>query len=174
MEFETEDSVGDLMETVYERGFYEERDAGFLQDIRTELELDSFLHQKTQQLAKGQLQRAIIAFSLLYGSKIIMMDEPVFALEEPQKERAFDFLLHVSEQRDIPIYFSVHNLELSQKYSQYLLLFSRTGSFKVGPTAKLYTRENIEEAYQIPMSMLHKREFLYREMLNKSTIPPQT
>ncbi len=174
MEFETEDTVGNLMETVYEQGFHEEHNPGFLEDIRRELELDSFLHLKTQQLAKGQLQRAIIGFSLLYGSKIIMMDEPVFALEEPQKERAFDFLLSVSEQRSIPIYFSVHNLELSQKYSQYLLLFSRTGSFKVGPTAKLYTRENIEEAYQIPMSMLHKREFLYREMLNKSSIPPQT
>lgn len=171
MEFETEAPVGDLMETVYENGFYETHEASFLTEIRSALELDGFLHLKTQQLAKGQLQRAIIGFSLLYGSKIIMMDEPVFALEEPQKERAFEFLMHVSKERGIPIYFSVHNLELSQKYSKYLLLFDHSGSFTVGPTDTLYTRDRIEAAYQMPMTMLHSREHLYREMLITSKSP---
>ena len=106
-------------------------------------EMDRFLHLKTQQLAKGQLQRAILAFSLLYGSRMILMDEPVFALEEPQKDKVFAFLLEFSRSQGIPIYYSAHNLELTQKYSDYMLLFSKTGDFKIGPTSELFSREDV-------------------------------
>ena len=165
MEFETEDPVGDLMEFVYENGFYEQTDATFLDEIKDALEMQDFLHLKTQQLAKGQLQRAIIAFSLLYGSKIIMMDEPVFALEEPQKDRVFAFLLEFSRGRGVPIYYSAHNLDLTGKYSDYMLLFSKTGDFKIGPTEELFNREEIEAAYDAPMDALYKRDNLFREVL---------
>ena len=168
MEFETEESVGELMEFVYENGFYEETDPSFLKELTKTLELEKVLHLKTQQLAKGQLQRAIVGFSLLYGSRIIMMDEPVFALEEPQKDRVFGFLLDFSRSRNVPIYYSAHNLELTEKYSDYMLLFSKTGDFKIGPTSELFTREEIEAAYQAPLDALYRRDNLYRDVLVRS------
>ena len=168
MEFDSQASVGDLMEYVHRNGFADEPDPVLLQEIRTAFEMERFLHMKTQQLAKGQLQRAIIAFSLLYGSRIIMMDEPVFALEEPQKDRVFSFLLEFSRARGVPIYYSAHNLELTQKYSDYMLLFSRTGDFKIGPTHELFNRDEIESAYQAPLDSLYRRDNLYREVLLRS------
>ena len=168
MEFESEESVGELMEYVQENGFVPEPDPGFIRLLARSFEMEGFLHLKTQQLAKGQLQRAIIALSLLYGSRMIMMDEPVFALEEPQKDRVFGFLLDYSRQSGVPIYYSVHNLELTRKYSDYMLLFSREGNFTIGPTQTLYTRESIEEAYQAPLDSLYHRDNLYREVLLRS------
>ncbi len=168
MEFESQDPVGELMEFVYENGFYEQTDASLLDEIKAAFEMERFLNLKTQQLAKGQLQRAIIAFSLLYGSRMIMMDEPVFALEEPQKDKVFGFLLEYSRSRRIPIYYSAHNLELTQKYSDFMLLFSKTGDFKIGPTSELFNREEIEAAYQAPMDSLYRRDNLYREVMLKS------
>ena len=165
LEFESEAPVGELMEIVYQNGFHGEHDEQFLLDIRSVLELDSFLTKKTQQLAKGQLQRAIIAFSLLYGSRMIMMDEPVFALEEAQKDRAFGFLAEFSRTYSVPIYYSAHNLDLTENYSEYMLLFSHTGDFTIGPTEDLFSRDLIEAAYQAPLDALHKRDNLYREML---------
>jgi iron complex transport system ATP-binding protein len=168
MEFESQASVGELMEFVYANGFYEKTDPSFLDEIKSAFEMERFLQLKTQQLAKGQLQRAIIAFSLLYGSRMIMMDEPVFALEEPQKDRVFAFLLEFSRSRGIPIYYSAHNLELTQKYSDSMLLFSKTGDFKIGPTSELFNREEIEAAYQAPMDSLYRRDSLYREVMLRS------
>jgi iron complex transport system ATP-binding protein len=168
MEFESDASVGELMEFVYENGFSESVEQGFIDEITSALELEGFLHLKTQHLAKGQLQRAIVAFSLLYGSKMIIMDEPVFALEEPQKDRVFEFLLRFSRDRNVPIYYSAHNLELTQKYSDYMLLFSKTGDFKIGPTKDLFTREEIEAAYEAPLDSLYRRDNLYREVLLRS------
>lgn len=172
MEFESEAPVGELMEFVYENGFWEQRDERFLAELRAALELDGFLHLRTQQLAKGQLQRAIIGFSLLYGSRIIMMDEPVFALEEPQKDRVFAFLLDFSRTTGVPVYYSAHNLELTEKYSDFMLLFSKSGDFKVGPTKELFNREEIEAAYQAPLDALYRRDNLYREVLLRSQNRP--
>lgn len=62
--------------------------------------MSEFLSLTTQTLSEGQLQRAIIAFSLLYGSRVIMMDEPVFALEDRQKDRTFESLMHYAATPD--------------------------------------------------------------------------
>ncbi|MFW5686426.1 MAG: hypothetical protein ACOC0O_07230, partial [Spirochaetota bacterium] len=70
--------------------------------------------------------------------------------------------------RRIPIYYSAHNLELTQRYSDYMLLFSKSGDFKIGPTSELFTRDEIEAAYQAPLDALYKRDNLFREVLVRS------
>jgi len=105
MEFETEESIGDLMEWVYEHGHNEGRDPSLLNVLSKTLELEGILRKRTQAVSKGELQRAIIAFSLLYGSRIIMMDEPIFALEYGQKVRVMGFLMEYARERAISIYY---------------------------------------------------------------------
>ena len=171
MEFETVDPIGDLMEHVFSEGTRSQTEAGFLTELTRHLELEPCLHKKTQELSKGQLQRAIIAFSVLYGSRIILMDEPVFALEEEQKSRVFSYLVEFAHRTNTSILYSAHNLELTAKYSDHLMLFAKDGSISVGPTSELFTRETIEQAYQVPYDLLYRKEYLYREMLNKTTRP---
>ncbi len=165
MEFETEQSIGELMGYIFETGGRQQTDGSLLEDLRKVLELDTFIDKKLQALSKGQMQRAIIAFSLLYGSRVIMMDEPVFALEEPQKERVFEYLMDYSSRHGTAIYYSAHNLELTRRYSSHMLLFRKGGTVLAGPTGELFTRDTLEEAYQVPMDALYRRDRLYREML---------
>ncbi|MFP4509714.1 MAG: ATP-binding cassette domain-containing protein [Spirochaetaceae bacterium] len=168
MEFETDDAIGDLMEAVYEHGALGPRDGSFLSELVDVLELKDARAKRMQELSKGQLQRAIIAFSLLYGSPVVMMDEPVFALEEPQKERVFEYLLAYCRTNGTSILYSAHNLELSKKYSDSTLLFRKNNHPVVGPTPDVFTRDNIEKAFQAPMDTLYRRDTLYRQMLNQS------
>ncbi|TFH04070.1 MAG: hypothetical protein E4H09_04175 [Spirochaetales bacterium] len=156
------------MDLVFQNGLHESGDSGLVAEVSRALEMESFLHVKTQHLAKGQLQRSIIGLSLLYGSRIIMMDEPVFALEEGQKDRVFEYLLAYSRSRKVPLYYTVHNLDLSRKYSDFMLLFTKEGGFSVGTTGDMFTRERIEEAFHAPMDTLHQRDSLYRELLLKN------
>ena len=58
----------------------------FLYSKRDQEALEKCLSRKTMEVSKGELQRTILAFSLLYGSRILIMDEPIFALEAYQKE----------------------------------------------------------------------------------------
>jgi len=169
MEFETEEPIGTLLEYVYYNGFSEKKDGAVLKETQKVLELEGVLGKKTQELSKGQLQRAIIGFSLLYGSTIVMMDEPVFALEEPQKRKVFSFLTSRAHEDGFSILYSAHNLDLTRDFSDNLMLFGKDGSIQIGPTAELFTRERIEQAYQVPFDMLHQKEHLFREMLARAT-----
>ena len=165
MEFETEESIGDLLDYVHENGFHETKDPGLISELVEVCELEKVLGKRTQEVSKGELQRTIIAFSLLYGSKIIMMDEPIFALEDYQKHRIMKYLVEYANSRDLSLYYSVHELDISEKYSDYLLLFHKNGRIELGQTGVLYKRRNIEEAYEVPYVMLKRKEAIYREAL---------
>jgi len=165
MEFETEQSIGDLLQYVHENGFHETKDPELVTELVELCELRKVLGKKTQEVSKGELQRTIVAFSLLYGSKIIMMDEPIFALEEYQKHRLMKYLVEYARSRDLSLFYSVHELDISEKYSDYLLLFHKNGRIQLGKTDVLYKRKNIEEAYEVPYIMLKRKEAIYREAL---------
>lgn len=171
MEFESEEPIGALMEFVHEHGFEPTRDPGLIKLLTGVLELEGVLTKRTQEVSKGELQRAIVAFSLLYGSPIIMMDEPIFALEDRQKLRVMDFLRDYSRERALSIYYSVHEFEISREYSDWVLLFYKDRSIFVGPTEQMLTRARIEEAYEFPYGMLYRKEHLYRESLSARRTP---
>lgn len=165
MEFETEENIGTLLHFVYENGFCENRGDDFIKDLIKVFELEPILDKKTQEVSKGELQRTILAFSLLYGSKIIMMDEPIFTMEQYQKEKAMKFLLEYSKRTGISIFYSVHELDITRAFSEFMLLFYKNGQIRLGPTSELFTKNNLEEAYQIPYNMLKTKETLYRGLL---------
>ena len=123
------------------------------------------LRRRTQEVSKGELQRTILAFSILYGSPILAMDEPIFALEDRQKLKSMDFLLRAARGGDVSLCYSVHELEISRDYSDFILLFSRDAPPRIGTTREIFTREIIEKAYEVPFDMLKRREELYRKYL---------
>ncbi len=165
MEFETEEPVGDLMEFVLANGFHEEPPRDLLRDVQKAMQVTEVLDKRTQELSKGELQRVIVGFSLLYGSKAIMLDEPVFAVEPARQEQVFEYLMEYSRRFDTPIYYSAHNLDLTRAYSTSMVLFHKQGSIELGPTGELFEKEHIERAYQVPWDMLHRKEYMFREML---------
>jgi ABC-type cobalamin/Fe3+-siderophores transport system ATPase subunit len=166
MEFETEEPIGTLLEYVYANGFLPDRGSdGLVRELIEVCELAPVQGRRLQEVSKGELQRAIIAFSILYGSKVLMMDEPIFALEDRQKHRIMEFLVSYVHDQDLSLFYSVHELDLSRRYSDNLLLFPKEEPPRIGTTSELFTRENIENAYQVPFTMLKAREQLYRRYL---------
>jgi ABC-type cobalamin/Fe3+-siderophores transport system ATPase subunit len=165
MEFETTEPIAELLRWVYTNGFHIKKRDDFIEELVDVFGLAPILGRRTQEVSKGELQRAILAFSLLYGSPVLVMDEPIFALEEYQKKQAMDYLASYARREGVSLYYSVHELDISEKYSDFILLFSRGAEPRLGPTAELFTRDTIEKAYEVPFVMLKRREELYRKYL---------
>ncbi len=163
MEFETEESIEDLMEYVYENGFNKEKRDDFILELVNVFELEKILKRKTQEVSKGELQRVILAFSLLYGSKIIMMDEPVFAMENYQKHRAMKYISEYARKNNISIFYSVHELNLTEKYCENIIMFYKNKKIQYGKRDELYTKENLEKLYEIPYSYI-AQNFYFTEL----------
>lgn len=165
MEFETEEPIGKLLAFVSENGLHPVSPQDTVAELVDAFDLAPILGRRTQEVSKGELQRTILAFSLLYGSPLLALDEPIFALESHQKQKAMGYLTRRARQEGVSLYYSVHELDISEKYSDYILLFSRGEHPRLGKTEEIFTRETIEKAYEVPFDMLKRREELYRKYL---------
>ena len=170
MEFETDLALGEVLGQVFAGGFHDPSRAGLVDEIVRSFDLSDYLPRPMAALAKGPMQRAVMAMALLYGSKIILMDEPVFAMEEPRKEQVMEYVRAFSKQTDTPVVYTAHNIDLCRKYSESMLILKKNpdpGSlpYLLGPTREVCTKENIVAAYRVPYDTLHHKEHLYREML---------
>lgn len=169
MEFDTDETIGNLLSYVYKSGHHcEKADEELINEITEVMELDKSLDKKTNIASKGEMQRVVIAFALLYGSPVIFMDEPVFALENHQKDKIFKYVTSYAHKHKINIIYSIHDLDISKKFCDNVVLFNKDGSVELGPKDEILVKEKLEEAYQVPISMLYEREQLNRETLLKS------
>ncbi len=167
MEFETDENLGDVLEQVYAGGGHPVKGAAFLEEVREAFELAELLGRPLAALSKGGMQRALLAFAALYGSRSIFMDEPVFALEESQKERVLDFFRSYRERTGVTIYVSLHELDLTRKYAETVLLFKHDRTIDLGSPQEILTSEALEAAYGVPAAMLKQKEQLDRKKLEE-------
>jgi iron complex transport system ATP-binding protein len=172
MEFEeqSDDSpaVGQLLEYVYANGGYASAKGSFYCDVLSVFELGKLLARKLDALSKGELQRVLLAFSALYGSKVIMMDEPLFAMEQYQKEKTLEFFGDIYRSTGVSVLVSLHELALTRKYADTVMLFYPDRRIDLGTRNEVLTNEALESAYGVPAAMLHDTELLTRRAMIES------
>lgn len=176
MEFETDDKVFDLLDFVYKNGLLKGSAKGIknssddlLDEIKNIFELNSLSDRKLNGLSKGELQRVLIAFSLLYGSKSVFMDEPLFACQDYQKNYALEYLRDFTKSTNSTIYISMHELELTKKYAETVMLFYPNHDIDLGTPEEVMTDEDLERAYKIPVSMLKHSEIMTRNQIKEES-----
>lgn len=172
MEFETDEKVKNLLLSVYKNGSLKGKSSAirdnskdFLEEVTEVFELEEILEHSLVHISKGEIQRVILAFSLLYGSPAIFMDEPMFAMEERQKEKSLSYLKEFVKKTGTTIYCSMHELDLTKKYADLVLLFYPNRDMSLGTPDEVLTAEDLEKAYNIPAAMLKEKETLNREQL---------
>lgn len=172
MELETEDECGALLRFVYKNGLLGGEGRGirnskrdFLEEVEEVFEVESLAKKKFNTLSKGELQRTLVAFSILYGSRSIFMDEPFFAMEDKHKHAALQYLKEYSAATCVSIYISMHELDLTRKYAETVMLFYRNHDISLGTVEEVLTDADLEKAYGVPVAMLKHSESLTREMI---------
>jgi len=169
MEFETEandvTTVGSMLEFVFLNGGHAGRDERFLKETISAFELEALRSRKIDALSKGEIQRVLLGFSALYGSKVIMMDEPIFALEQQQKEKALDFFKNLNRETGVSVIVSLHELSLTRSFADTVLLFYPDRRIDMGSPEEVLTEQALEEAYGVPAGMLYDSEKLARSVL---------
>lgn len=169
MEFETDESdtsvIGNLLEYVFVNGGHLSKDEQFFRDVLEAFELESLRSRRLSALSKGETQRVLLAFSALYGSRVIMMDEPVFAMEMRQKERALEFFGDMYRRSGVSILVSLHEMFLTRKYADTVMLFYPDRRIDLGTPEEVLVPEALESAYGVPVAMLHDAERLGRSIL---------
>ncbi len=74
------------------------------------LEIGDHLHRPVTQLSGGEAQRVALARAILSRPQLLLLDEPLAALDIGLKERVLPYLGRVRDEFSIPMVYVTHNL----------------------------------------------------------------
>ena len=102
------------------------------------VQLEKFAHRRPAQLSGGQQQRVAIARALVYEPRILLMDEPLGALDKKLREDLQDELRHLHRRLGITIVYVTHDQEEAMRLSQRIAIFSHGKIVGLGSGYDLY------------------------------------
>lgn len=106
----------------------EKGDVGF-DDVVSLLELGPLLQRPVRTLSGGEGQRVALGRALLSSPRLLLLDEPMAALDRGLKQQILPFLLKVRDAVEIPIVYVSHDLGEILQLTDHILLLER-GSVK--------------------------------------------
>lgn len=105
------------------------------------------LERRTGTLSGGERQRVAIARALATSPRLLLMDEPLAALDAPRKAEVLPFLDRLHDELGIPIVYVSHAIDEVARLADHLVLMS-AGRVQVdGPVADMLARLDLPVAH---------------------------
>ena len=101
------------------------------------LGLELLLKRYPHQLSGGEKQRVAIGRALLNSPRLLLMDEPMAALDRQRKLEIMPYLERLHAEAEIPILYVTHDLEELVHIADHLLLIERGRITRSGPIETL-------------------------------------
>ncbi|MGV8990585.1 MAG: molybdenum ABC transporter ATP-binding protein [Thiobacillus sp.] len=112
------------------------------------LGLGALLQQAPQQLSGGQRQRVAIGRALLASPRLLLMDEPLSALDSNSRAEILPYLERLHQQLALPIIYVSHALEEVARLADTLLLIDAGKITYQGPLVDGLTRLDLPLAHR--------------------------
>jgi molybdate transport system ATP-binding protein len=125
-------SVRRNLEYGYKRLAPEERKIGFEQAV-TWLGVEPLLPRAPGKLSGGERQRVAIARALLTSPKVLLMDEPLAALDHASKKDILPYLEELHDTLSIPVIYVTHSADEVAQLADYLVVMENGRVLTAGP-----------------------------------------
>lgn len=129
------------------------------------LETVGLLHLANRSVATlsgGQRQMVLFAQLLMRKSPVLLLDEPVSALDLKHQIKLLDILLHETHQRQCTTLTVLHDLNLVAQYADEVLVIHDRGIAALGSVIDIMTAEFIRNVYGIGVDVMRGQDGLLR------------
>ena len=111
------------------------------------LDLEPLLQRSTQQLSGGERQRVAIARAIALCPKLLLMDEPLSALDRQRKREILPYLERLHEMLQIPLLYVSHSAEEIARLADHLVLMDGGRVEASGSISEMMTRLDLPLAH---------------------------
>ncbi len=111
------------------------------------LDISPLLKRSTDKLSGGERQRVAIARAIAVSPKILLMDEPLSALDYHRKREIMPYLESLQRQLDIPILYVSHSPDEVTRLADQLVLMEEGKIQASGSVAEILTRLDLPLAH---------------------------
>jgi molybdate transport system ATP-binding protein len=120
-------------------------DAGLAHTIEL-LGIGPLLGRMPAHLSGGERQRVAIARALVMQPDILLMDEPLAALDDRRKQEILPYLTLLHEELDIPMLYVTHAQQEVAKLADHLVIIDAGRVLAAGPLADTLSRIDLPQA----------------------------
>ena len=105
------------------------------------------LHRSTNALSGGERQRVAIARALVTSPKLLLMDEPLAALDVRTRNEILTYLEKLNQRLSIPIIYVSHAIDEVARLADWMVLMHDGKVTASGPLTEVLTRSDLPLAY---------------------------
>jgi molybdate transport system ATP-binding protein len=87
------------------------------------LELRGLMSRRVTSLSGGERQRVALARALMSGPDVLLLDEPMAAVDLPRRRRILDALLRIRDELKVPLVYVAHSPDEVTRIAEWVLIF---------------------------------------------------
>lgn len=138
-----------------EYGLSQGEDPAHLEDLMKSMELTHLQDRKPQQLSGGQQQRVALARCLVRKPSILLLDEPLSALDPGIRFRLQDYILKMHRRYGLTTLLVSHDLGEVYKLSDRVVEISEGKITRTGVPSTFFTGKDLADGFSMAGEILH-------------------
>ncbi len=138
-------SVKENLEFALQKG----DDASIVNELLQMMELVEFQNSKPQNLSGGQKQRVALARAIVRKPKILLLDEPLSAIDDALRLKLQDYILKAHQRFNLTTVLISHSLSEIYKLADRVILLDKGKIVKEGSAEFVFSEEKISGKFKL-------------------------
>jgi molybdate transport system ATP-binding protein len=113
------------------------------------MELQSLQNSKPQNLSGGQKQRVALARAIVRKPKILLLDEPLSALDDEMRFKLQDYILKIHHKYQLTTLMITHSIPEIFKLSDKVIILDKGKITKEGTPGNVFSEEKISSKFKL-------------------------
>lgn len=127
------------------------------------MELQSLQNSKPHQLSGGQKQRVALARAIVRKPEILLLDEPLSALDDEMRFKLQDYILKIHQKYQLTTLMISHSIAEIFKLSDKVVVLDKGKIIKDGTPSSVFAEQRISSKFQLTGEIISitKSDILY-------------